>query len=36
LPQAIANELLHLDIDSMTPVEALTKLYALKKKAEGR
>ncbi len=36
LPQAIVNELLHLDIDAMTPVEALTKLYELKKKAEGR
>ncbi|MCI0696193.1 DNA mismatch repair protein MutS [candidate division KSB1 bacterium] len=36
LPQAIINELLHLDIDAMTPVEALTKLYELKKRAEGR
>jgi DNA mismatch repair protein MutS len=36
LPQAIVNELLHLDIESMTPVEALTKLYELKKRAEGR
>ncbi len=36
LPQAIVNELLHLDIDAMTPVEALTKLYELKKRAEGQ
>ncbi|MGH7456056.1 MAG: MutS-related protein, partial [bacterium] len=35
LPQAIVKELLHLDIDAMTPVEALTKLYELKKRAEG-
>jgi DNA mismatch repair protein MutS len=35
LPQMIINELLSLDIDSMTPVEALTKLYELRKRAEG-
>jgi DNA mismatch repair protein MutS len=33
---AILNELLTLDIDSMTPVEAITKLYELKKKAERK
>jgi DNA mismatch repair protein MutS len=32
LSQAIVNELMNLDIDSMTPVEAITKLYELKKK----
>jgi DNA mismatch repair protein MutS len=36
LPQAIFHALLNLDIEAMTPVEALTKLYELKKKAEGR
>jgi len=33
LSQAIIDELLKLDINSMTPVEALTKLYELQKKA---
>lgn len=32
-PQLIVTDLLDLDIDSMTPVEALTKLYELKRKA---
>ncbi|MBI3948972.1 MAG: DNA mismatch repair protein MutS [Acidobacteria bacterium] len=32
--QTIIGDLLNLDVDSMTPVEALTKLYELKKKAE--
>jgi len=31
--QTVLDELLNLDIDSMTPVEAITKLYELKKKA---
>jgi len=32
--RTVFNDLLNLDIDSMTPVEAITKLYELKKKAE--
>ncbi len=36
LPQVILDELLHLDMNAMTPMEALTKLYELKKRAEGR
>ncbi len=32
-PQTIIDELLNLDINSMTPVEALIKLYELRKKA---
>jgi hypothetical protein len=32
-PQTIVDELLNLDINSMTPVEALIKLYELQKKA---
>jgi DNA mismatch repair protein MutS len=34
--QAVLNILLSLDIDSMTPVEAITKLYELKRKAENK
>ncbi|MBF8265711.1 MAG: DNA mismatch repair protein MutS [Dehalococcoidia bacterium] len=33
---AVEDELAGLDIDSLTPLEALTKLYELKKKAEGK
>jgi hypothetical protein len=30
----IVDELLKLDVDSMTPLEAITKLYQLQKKAK--
>jgi DNA mismatch repair protein MutS len=33
-PSPVLDELQKLDIDSMTPLEALTKLYELKKRAE--
>ena len=33
---AVEDELARLDIDSLTPLEALTKLYELKKRAEGK
>ncbi|MBI4288661.1 MAG: DNA mismatch repair protein MutS [Chloroflexi bacterium] len=32
----VEDELARLDIDSLTPLEALTRLYELKKKAEGK
>jgi DNA mismatch repair protein MutS len=31
----VEEELRKLDIDSMTPIEAINKLYELKKKADG-
>lgn len=34
LHSPVIDDLLKLDVDSMTPIEALTKLYELKKKAE--
>jgi hypothetical protein len=33
--QGILNDLLNLDVDSMTPVEAIMKLYELKRKSEA-
>jgi len=35
-PGPLEEELAGLDIDSLTPLEAINKLYELKKKAEGR
>ena len=32
---ALVNELLELDIDSLSPLEAITKLYELKRMAKG-
>ena len=34
-PSPLIDELKHLDIDSLTPLEAITRLYELQKKAKG-